>query len=354
VMAMKNEQQLGLIEMEFNMKQKETEIEYLRRDAEIQNDQLFWQRIVIAVFAIVFVIVMSLIVMLRKQNRIVKQANESLELKNKTISNQSEELLTTIDTLHTTQAQLLHAEKMASLGVLTAGIAHELNNPLNFIFGGTQALSYTHQELKEEVEKGNQADLNKMMSIIQDLKSLESSISNGVARTTEIINSMRTFSGPQTGLPEDFTVSISECVESTLVLMASKLKDTNVNVVRDFAPVPKVRVNTSQMNQCILNLLDNAIDALERAEGDKLITIRIFSEQGRTLVSIIDNGIGIPADIQPRVMEAFFTTKAPGKGTGLGLFICYNIIQQHDGELTFRSKPGESTAFTISLPTTWA
>jgi len=275
-------------------------------------------------------------------------------------------LRTTHESLKSTQGQLVQSEKMASLGVLTAGIAHEINNPVNFIFAGTEALQTHIEELLEVLEKYTELDnispqeFSNKIQEINDLKeeieleedfsedtlSLLADVRTGAIRITEIVKGLRTFSR----LDEDASklVSLEESIDSTLVILRNKYKN-RIEIIKNYgANIPKVECYPGKLNQVFMNLLANAIQAIE-AEGKIYITTQLYEEH-HIRISIRDTGAGIPEEVKNRIFEPFFTTKEVGEGTGLGLSISHGIIEKHEGKISVESEEGKGTEFSIILP----
>ncbi|MBS1506515.1 MAG: GHKL domain-containing protein [Bacteroidetes bacterium] len=277
--------------------------------------------------------------------KIISEKTSELRVKNLDLNMAIEELRTTNEKLVTTQKQLVVSEKMASLGQLTAGIAHEINNPINFISGGVQALHILHQEL---FDQGAQFSPEELEERKQEIAQLMGSMTNGVMRTATIIKTLRQFSSPSETIEEE-PVDIHESIENALLLLGSKLTDARVVIIKECTAITKVKVNAAQISQVFINLIDNAIFALSDKNGDRIVRIRTFENADNLIVTIADNGGGIPEAVQPRIFEPFYTTKVVGKGTGLGLFICYSIIQKHGGTITFTSN-SNGTTFEISIP----
>ncbi|WP_334790356.1 ATP-binding protein [Nostoc sp.] len=275
-------------------------------------------------------------------------------------------------------SQLVQSEKMSSLGQLVAGVAHEINNPVSFIYGNiTFANQYIQDVLSllqlyqqnypnpvtEIQEKTEAIDLN---FLIADLPNLLTSMTVGAERITEIVLSLRNFS--RLDEAEMKAVNIHEGIDSTLMILEHRLKPKSdylaIEVIKDYGDLPLVGCYVGQLNQVFMNLLANAIDALEEGVenrewgvGEKALPtpqIRIHTKltsENQVVIRIADNGLGIPEDVQKHLFEPFFTTKPVGKGTGLGLSISYQIItQKHQGTLQCISAPGEGTEFIIVIP----
>ncbi len=261
--------------------------------------------------------------------------------------------------LRETQSQLVHQEKMASLGQLVAGVAHEINNPINFVQGNLHVLKDYAESLRcyllglTELIDPDDSDVQKKLEdlrnthdveyIFDDLEDAFSGCEEGVERTTTIIQDLRTFSRHDCG--ETATVNIHDGIESTLALLNSRLR--GIEVVRDFDELPSVECLAGQVNQVWMNLLANAADAVD---GHGRITIRTRTCPSSIRVEIEDDGCGIPEAQLARIFDPFYTTKGVGSGTGLGLAITYGIIRRHGGEIQVTSDEGQGTRFSVELP----
>ncbi|MGB3692689.1 MAG: PAS domain S-box protein [Spirulinaceae cyanobacterium] len=306
-----------------------------------------------------------------------KAAEEALRNSEKQLRKQAQNLEQTLRELRHTQGKLVQTEKMSSLGHLVAGVAHEINNPVNFIYGNLTYVNDYAQDLAElvllyrqkfattpEVEKKiAEIDLDFLLS---DLPKLLNSMRVGSERIQQIVSSLRNFSR-QDGT-EMKNVNVHEGIDSTLMILQHRFKATSkyppIKVIKEYGDIPLVDCYLGQMNQVFMNLISNAIDAVEERnqglseEGVKQNpgTIRIRSEvsnrdKNLVRIRIKDSGVGIPDQIQSHLFDPFFTTKPIGKGTGLGLSISYQIItEKHHGQLEFISYPGEGTEFSISIP----
>ncbi|WP_066627294.1 PAS domain-containing sensor histidine kinase [Labilibacter marinus] len=264
-------------------------------------------------------------------NEELKTINDDLFEKNEIIKKQNSELKSTLENLKKTQTQLLHADKMASLGILTAGVAHELNNPLNYISGAYLTLN-NYFSKNEDI---SQKDVT--ISIL--------ALKEGLSRATNIIQSLNQFSRDSKIIDED--CAIHEIIDNCLIMIRQHQED-DIAIVKDYWKGDILfKGNVGNLHQVFLNILTNAIQSIKR-EGE--ITIKTSLENNNCVISISDSGCGIPKEDMKRITDPFFTTKPPGEGTGLGLSITYNIIQEHHGNISFKSEPNKGTIVTVRLP----
>jgi len=292
------------------------------------------------------------------------------------LEKQSCELEQALKDLKRTQTQLVQAEKMSSLGQLVAGIAHEINNPVNFIHGNLNHVQDYAQNLLDFVQlyqshypnptpeiqiEAEEIDLEFIQT---DLPKILDSMKMGTDRIRQIVLSLRNFSRMDEA--EFKTVDIHEGIDSTLLILQHRLKDKpespSIQVIRNYGDLPLVACYPGQLNQAFMNILANAIDALEEVntkrtyeeirENPSQITIETSLVDSTSVkISISDNGIGMPESVQQRIFDPFFTTKAVGKGTGMGMSISHQIItEKHGGRLDCFSTPGKRTEFMIQIP----
>ncbi len=271
-----------------------------------------------------------------------------------------EELRRANQNLKTTQATLIQSAKMISLGQIVAGVAHELNNPIGFIYSNMHHLSdylvkirelvKAYRESREKLSPEDRAHLEKTEKdleidyILKDMEDLTLSCVEGAKRTKEIVLGLRTFSRMDESSFRD--VDIHEGLRSTLKLLVTDMKG-RVTVHEEFGALPLVECNLSQMNQVFMNLLSNAAHAIE---GQGHIWIRTRSENEKAVIEIQDSGSGMAPEVLGQIFDPFFTTKRVGQGTGLGLSIAYGLVQKHHGSIDVQSVLGKGTSFTIRIP----
>jgi two-component system NtrC family sensor kinase len=260
--------------------------------------------------------------------------------------------------LRETQSQLVQSAKLASIGQLVAGVAHELNNPIGFIYSNMDPLKDYSTALLELIDiaennpdKLTQAKADKDLAYIsQDLPKLIASCEDGARRVKDIVIGLRNFSRLEE--KSSIPTNIIEIIETTIQLLASEFKN-RIELEKDFKELPLIQCNRSQISQVIMNLLSNATQAIQ-GNGKIWISTKLITKQGdekeKICISIQDNGLGIPANAIEKIFDPFFTTKEVGRGTGLGLSISYGIIQNHGGTIQVRSEEGKGTEFTVFLP----
>jgi len=268
---------------------------------------------------------------LETANEELKSVNEELNDKNKIINNQNTELKTTLQNLQDAQTQLVQSEKMASLGILTAGIAHEINNPLNFIMGGCTGLEEHFNDFDQ-----NQ---NKNVAFFIDC------IKNGVGRAAEIVSSLNQFSRDKGTYDE--IAAIHSIIDNCLVILNNNIK-SRIEVEKYYCEESiSIIGNVGKLHQVFINILNNSLHAI----GNKgIIKISTKKTTENVLIEIFDSGHGISKENLTKITDPFFTTKEPGEGTGLGLSISYNIIREHKGTISFDSEPNKGTTVLITFP----
>ena len=317
--------------------------ENIRKLTDQKNQKQSTIQIQIVAFSLSFIMLSAVAFAYYRFNRKSKIQLDIIREQREEMTQQNDMLKEALDKLHETQKQLIESAKMSSLGQMTAGLAHEINNPLNYISGGVQALDQTISHL---VSISTSREKNRAQQIQNDIHGMLRSIHNGVGRASRIVQSLRTFSGKQS---EFGAVNISDPVEMAIDILYGRIKDAGVVLRRNYAPdIPPITGNLSELNQVFSNLIDNALYAME-ASDKKELTIETDVVGNSVVVRIRDTGIGIPEELHDKIIEPFFTTKETGKGTGLGLSISYSIIKKHQGEIVFVSS-GKGTCFTISFP----
>jgi len=257
--------------------------------------------------------------------------------------------------LKETQARLLHTGKMASLGQMVAGIAHELNNPIGFIYSNMSHLKDYTQKLTSIIDAAGESkdvEAAKLKAdyayILEDLPRLITSCEDGARRTRDIVLGLRNFSRLEEAVIKK--VSLQEGIDNTLRLLSGEMKN-RVRVHTEFGNVPPVLCFASQLNQVFMNILTNAAQAIE-GEGDIWISLKEIRQgvEPWAQISIKDSGKGMANEVADKIFDPFFTTKGVGQGTGLGLSISYGIIKKHGGDIRVRSEVGKGTEFIITLP----
>ncbi|MEA5583369.1 ATP-binding protein [Nodularia harveyana UHCC-0300] len=304
-----------------------------------------------------------------------KRAEAALLKANEELENRVEErtiaVKEALKKLQITQTQLIQAEKMSSIGNMVAGVAHEINNPISFIDGNLHyAQQYTEnlfkllqlyeqdclnisQEIQEQIE------LMDLDFIMQDMNKLFQSMKRGTERIQGIVKSLRNFS--RLDESELKRVNIHEGIDSTLMILQHRLQArgqyAEIKVNCKYGKIPPITCYAGQLNQVLFNIVANSIDALQESAVKGLLInypeIQIQTQlinEGWVCISITDNGSGMDEKVRTKIFDPFFTTKPVGKGTGLGLFVSYQIVEKHDGELSCFSTPGKGTKFVIKIP----
>ena len=297
-----------------------------------------------------------------QKEAIVSQRDKVLAAK-KALETQKRELENTLGNLKLAQSQLIQSEKMTSMGVLTAGIAHELNNPINFVSGNVGPLrrdiddlfslikiyeeSMKSHNLKTEISEA-EAYKEKLdyTFLIKEIISLLEGIEEGAIRSSQIIKGLRSFSRLDQEKCQSY--NIHEGIDSSLILLNNQIKDRIV-ITKEYGDFDDIECFPGKLNQVIMNILTNSIQAIE---GRGEISIQTISSDIGIKIIIKDNGVGMSPEVKKHIFEPFFTTKEVGKGTGLGLSISFGIIEQHNGNIDIISKPGKGTEIIISLPRT--
>jgi two-component system, NtrC family, sensor kinase len=307
-----------------------------------------------------------------------EETSEALKQSENQLKSRNDELKNAVFELKNAQTQLIQTEKMSSLGQMVAGIAHEINNPVNFIYGNIIHIDNYSQDLinlinlyrakypqpDEEIEETiEEIDLDFLET---DLPKMIQSIHMGANRIREMVLSLRNFS--RLDEAEVKEVNIHEGIDSTLVILNNRIKQ-GINLIKEYEDLPLIECYPAQLNQVWMNLITNSIDALETEKQQQkddqyhptltIITKAIKNDDDNScslqrspkiMIIIKDNGCGLPEELKEKIFDPFFTTKPIGKGTGLGLSICYQIIEKHQGQINVDSTPSQGTEFAVIIP----
>jgi two-component system, NtrC family, sensor kinase len=308
---------------------------------------------------------------LQENEKIIREQNVMLEVKVEerthelNVSNQ--ELNTALTDLKNAQTQLVDAEKMASLGQLTAGIAHEINNPINFVSSNIKPLRRDIEDIQELIKKYEdiikEQNIDDKFTEVQKFKKeldydyltheidvLLKGMADGAGRTVEIVKGLKSFSR----LDESDLkyANINEGIDSTLIILSSTFRG-KINIIKELGQIPEIECFAGKLNQVFMNIINNAAQAVLTAHGNDdegKVVIRTQNNGDNVSIHIIDNGIGMTEEVRSKIFDPFFTTKKAGEGTGLGLSIVYSIIELHKGNIEVKSEPGVGTEFIITLP----
>lgn len=297
----------------------------------------------------------------------VQQLADKITVMANRIHAREQDLIKTNEALRKNQDSLIHAEKMAGLGQVTAGVAHEINNPVGFIMNNLSILQEYHEflsrliaqllllkahipeeaktHLQHEIEAIEQTLKEEDLEfVLHDLDGITNESIMGAERVKDITQGLKgyAYSGELVALTD-----INNCIESTLKMVWNELK-YHCKIEKELGDIPQVECMGGQINQVLMNLFINAAHAMEGKDG--VLRIQTFSQQDTIIIRVSDNGSGIEEANLSHIFEPFFTTKPIGEGTGLGMSICYDIIKKHHGEIGVESTPGEGTTFTVSLP----
>ncbi len=300
---------------------------------------------------------------IRRAQEEIRKQSEELHAINENLEQQKSKLEYTLDELKKAQAQLIQSEKLASLGVLTAGVAHEINNPINYINSALEGIKITLSDLMvifDKYQEINVENVNEKLSQATDLKNhlnfpllhnginiLLNNMQTGIQRITEIVRSLRTFARVDENELKE--ANIHELIDITLIMLHNQYKN-RIEIIKNYGDVNEINCYPGKLSQVFMNILSNAIQAISSIG---LITIKTLEDKqnSQVMISIKDTGKGISDEIKEKIFEPFFTTKEAGKGTGLGLSITYGIIQQHLGHIDVKSIPEKGTEFIIKIPT---
>lgn len=365
------------LRLEFDLDRKEAEIALLQKDTELQNAAVFNQRIIIFAFLAGLIMFVIISIYLFRNNLSKQKANRLLEVQKEEIHAQREKVESAYDQLKSAQAQLIQSEKMSSLGELTAGIAHEIQNPLNFVNNFSEVSAEMMLELRSERSKAI-SDRDEIVEeeIIEDVIQNLNKITLHGKRADAIVKGMLEHSRKSEGskTPTDLNALADKYLRLSYHGLRAKNKNLpigqlgfNADFKTEFDPdLPKVNVIPQDVGRVFLNLINNAFYAVhEKAKSASpsedykptvIVKTRsimssspLLAGQTGVEISVFDNGSGIPDSIKEKIFQPFFTTKPTGSGTGLGLSLSYDIAKAHGGELKVNSKEGEGTEFTLSL-----
>lgn len=300
---------------------------------------------------------------IQQLNEELLSSNDKLESANGELIEQKEELLVTLEKLKLTQTQLIQSEKLASLGILSSGIAHEINNPVNFVYAGVNSVMKDMEDIVPVVNelKLLNSNSNDLISVVDKIEKLKQhyefdeafeaisatlqDIKLGATRIIEIVAGLSKYS--RSSRDEWQFSEIHEEIESVLVLLKNKYKN-RIEIIKNYGRnIPLIECSPGKLNQAFMNILNNAIDSIEQ-KGQIVITSKYF--KNKLSISIRDSGKGMSDKDRVRIFDPFFTTKEVGKGVGLGLYITYSIIEDHKGTIHVNSAEGAGTEFIITLP----
>lgn len=291
-----------------------------------------------------------------KQAAVLK-LNQGLEKSSAEVDQKNKILKETLDELKRTQTNLIHTEKMSAVGQLTAGIAHEINNPINFVLSNVTPLKRDVADLISVIESIKKIDHESVKETHELIKSIDLpytineidelliGLEEGATRTAEIVRGLKNFSRT-----EEFGTSltnINECIKTTVILLKHKL-GKRIKIENELGDIPLINCHSGKINQVFMNLLSNSIDAIE-GEGTIKIITKIYDPKQIQII-LADTGKGMTPEVAQKIFDPFFTTKNVGDGTGLGLSISYGIIKEMQGSIEFTSEVDKGTTFTINLP----
>ncbi len=287
---------------------------------------------------------------------LLEETIEELEKKRKAIEETNDALQQSLENLKATQSQLIQSEKMASLGELTAGIAHEIQNPLNFVNNFSEVSSELLDEMIEEIDNG---DVDEAKLIANDVKQNLEKINHHGSRADGIVKGMLQHSRTSSGKNEftDINALCDEYLRLSYHGLRAKNKSFNADFKADLdKKLPQIKVVPQDIGRVLLNLINNAFFAVneksktENKDFKPSVTVKTKFENNMINISVSDNGSGIPDNVKKKIFQPFFTTKPAGQGTGLGLSLSYDIVKAIGGELKVETEPGKGTKFFIILP----
>ena len=336
------------MQYEFDKKEASAKLAQLETEKEQERKRIGQWRVIASLGALILVFLLIMFFQWRNSKH-RKQANLLLQ-------QQKEKVETTLSELRSTQSQLIQSEKMASLGELTAGIAHEIQNPLNFVNNFSDVNTELVDEAKLEMDKGN---LDEVKTILNDIKDNEQKINHHGKRADAIVKGMLQHSRTSSGQKEltDINALADEYLRLAYHGLRAKDKSFNVTTKTEFDDnIDKVSIIPQDIGRVILNLINNAFYAVDEKKKQNLngyepiVSLSTKKNNGKVEIKVSDNGNGIPQKVLDKIFQPFFTTKPTGQGTGLGLSLSYDIVKAHGGELKVETKEGEGSEFIIELP----
>jgi len=342
-------QKMANLRTDFEVAKKQVEVDSLSRRQKLQ-------RIILSVALIVLCVIIVLVLILLKNNRQKQRAFTLLSKEKVMTEQQRDQTNKALQELKRTQAHLIQSEKMASLGELTAGIAHEIQNPLNFVNNFSEVNTELINELREENKKGNRDTVH---TLSEEILKNEEKINQHGKRADAIVKGMLEHS--RSGTPEkrltDINALADEYARLSYLGLRAKDKSFTATLQTNFDPqIGKINMVPQEIGRVILNLVNNAFHAVAARAKEELkdftpiVTVSTKKTQAQLLISVKDNGTGISDPVKEKIFQPFFTTKAPGLGTGLGLSLSYDIIKGHGGEIKVNSEAGKGSEFIVMLP----
>ncbi|MCP4658378.1 MAG: tetratricopeptide repeat protein [bacterium] len=331
-----NSRAVAEMEARFEAEQKEQEIELLKQRQAIDALEIEQQRTTRRALVTGLVLLGFLCLLLYNRYRLKVGTSRVIEQKNVELEHKNQEILRA-------ESQLVQSEKMAALGQLVAGIAHEINNPVNFISTGLPLLRRVFDKMADRVQPG--ARDRTFDKLRERYAEILGAVAEGAHRTEEVVRSLRTFS--RLDQAELKTVDLHESLDATLSLLAHRTRE-RIRVVRSYGEIPAVECYAGELNQALMSVLTNAVEAIV---GEGTITVTTApAPEDRVRITIRDSGGGMSDEVRQKMFDPFFTTKPVGQGKGLGLSISHGIVERHGGTIEVTSAPGRGTDFTVILP----
>jgi len=328
----------------------------LNKDKQLQKAEAQRQYYLLIGALAALLLIGALVLVLYRNNRNKQKAYILLQKQKLEIQNQRDQTNQALADLRSTQHQLIQSEKMASLGEITAGIAHEIQNPLNFVNNFSEVNKELLAEMKDEMSKGN---LENASAIANDVIDNQEKINHHGRRADAIVKGMLQHSRTSTGVkePTDIKKLTDEYLRLAYYGLRAKDKSFNVTLKTSYDEgIGNININPQDIGRVVLNLINNAFYAVDEKKKQDLngyeptVTVSTIKINEKVSINIADNGNGIPQNIADKIFQPFFTTKPTGQGTGLGLSLAYDIVKAHDGEIKVQTKEGEGSEFTIKLP----